>query len=70
MNENRVQASTFAIDVDWQVSRATMTVLSERSEAKVTYYGDGGSRFRVIFRQKSNPIGFAARLPGDLPGGK
>ena len=48
-------------------SRATVTVLTDTPTAKVTYRSDDGGRFRVIVRQKPNPIGFAARLPGDAP---
>ena len=33
--------------------------------ARVTYHGDEGKKFRVIVRQKPNPIGFRAKLPGD-----
>lgn len=48
------------------VQRATLTVHEEPREAKVTYPArDGGKPFRVIVRQKPNPIGFHARLPGD-----
>ncbi len=51
---------------DWeQRSRATVTVEEERRSAKVTYRGEDGKKFRVIVVQKANPIGFAARLPGD-----
>src|SRR5690606_27413965 len=42
------------------VSRATMVVSEEPRAAKVTYSGTGG-RFRVLVRQKANPIGFTAR---------
>lgn len=41
------------------------TTVDEERSAKVTYRGDDGSRFRVIVRQKPNPIGFHANLPGD-----
>lgn len=33
--------------------------------ARVTYRGEAGEKFRVVVRQKPNPIGFRARLPGD-----
>lgn len=59
--------STF-VDNDWvQQSRATVTVHTDTPEARVTYRGDNGAKFRTIFRQKPNPIGFHARLPGDAP---
>ena len=45
--------------------RATVTVHEETRTAKVTYRGEDGARFRVMIHQKPNPIGFAARLPGD-----
>ncbi len=45
--------------------RSTVTVHTDTPEAKVTYRGSDGAKFRVIVRQKPNPIGFAARLPGD-----
>lgn len=45
--------------------RATVTVHTDTPSAKVTYRGDAGEKFSVIVRQKPNPIGFAARLPGD-----
>ena len=41
------------------------TVSYEPREARVTYRGDNASKFRVIVRQKPNPIGFRAKLPGD-----
>lgn len=47
------------------VSRATITVHTDTPSAKVTYHGNDGKRFRVIVRQKPNPIGFHVRLPGD-----
>lgn len=48
------------------VARASLTVHVEAKEAKVTYPArDGGKPFRVLVRQKPNPIGFHVRLPGD-----
>lgn len=41
------------------------TFIEPEKTAKVTYRGDDGSKFRVIVRQKPNPIGFRATLPGD-----
>lgn len=59
--------STF-VDSDWITQpRATVTVHTDTPEARVTYRGDNGAKFRTIFRQKPNPIGFHARLPGDAP---
>lgn len=53
---------------DWNrhYSRASITVHTDTKEAKVTYPShSGGKPFRVIVRQKPNPVGFHARLPGD-----
>lgn len=45
----------------------TMDVEPRLSQMRVTYpHPEGGKPFRVIVRQKPNPIGFHARLPGDL----
>ena len=41
------------------------TVSDEPRETRVTYRGDDNTKFRVIVRQKPNPIGFHASLPGD-----
>lgn len=41
------------------------TVWEDTKTTRVTYPGDNGSKFRVIVRQKPNPIGFHASLPGD-----
>lgn len=49
------------------VPRASATVHTDTPEVQVTYRGSGGQKFRTIFRQKPNPIGFHARLPGDAP---
>lgn len=58
---------TYVHDGDWyHEDTASMTVHEEAREAKVTYPApDGGKPFRVIVRQKPNPIGFHATLPGD-----
>lgn len=45
--------------------RASVTVHEETRSARVTYSSGDGKKFRVMVRQKPNPIGFAARLPGD-----
>lgn len=42
-----------------------VSVIDETPKARVTFTGEDGKRFRVIVRQKPNPIGFRARLPGD-----
>jgi hypothetical protein len=44
---------------------STMTVHTDTPSVKVTYHSPCGKRFRVIVRQKPNPIGFHVRLPGD-----
>ena len=48
-----------------QQFRASVTVHTDTPEAKVTYRNERGDKFSVIVRQKPNPIGFGARLPGD-----
>ncbi|MGH8465096.1 MAG: hypothetical protein ACRER5_13175 [Pseudomonas sp.] len=57
--------STFVDGWGNQLSRATVTVHTDTPSAKVTYRNDNGAKFAVIVRQKPNPIGFRARLPGD-----
>lgn len=57
--------STYNDDYNDHAQRASVTVHTDTPEAKVTYRGEGDTKFRVIFRQKPNPIGFRARLPGD-----
>jgi hypothetical protein len=60
--------STYVDHWGYQQSLATRTVHTDTPSAKVTYKSDDGSKkFSVIVRQKPNPIGFAARLPGDPP---
>lgn len=54
------------VDDDFvQLPQATITVHEETRSARVTYPNRHGQEFRVIVRQKPNPIGFTARLPGD-----
>lgn len=60
--------STFVDGYGNQLSRATATVHTDTPEAKVTWRNERGDKFRAIVRQKPNPIGFHARLPGDKPG--
>lgn len=57
--------SNYALDIGWQLSRATTTVHTDTPSAKVTWRNAEGKRFRTIVRQKPNPIGFHVRLPGD-----
>lgn len=58
--------SSYVDDGEWlQHQRASVLVHEEPRAAKVTFRGDGASKFSVIVRQKPNPIGFAAKLPGD-----
>lgn len=53
-------------DVDyWVPMRETIIAHEEPRLAKVTYRGSKGEKFRVMVRQKPNPIGFHVRLPGD-----
>lgn len=46
-------------------SRDTIYAHQDTRSVKVTYRGEDGSKFRVVVHQKPNPIGFAARQPGD-----
>jgi hypothetical protein len=57
--------STYVTPWDEHVQRATTFVHTDTAQAKVTYQGDNGSKFRVLVTQKPNPIGFRAQLPGD-----
>jgi hypothetical protein len=41
------------------------TVWEDTKTTRVIWRGDNGKVFRAIVRQKPNPIGFHARLPGD-----
>jgi hypothetical protein len=59
--------STYIDDNGNTVGRSTVIVSDEPRSAHVTYRNDEGKRFRVVVYQKPNPIGFAARLPGDRP---
>jgi len=56
--------STYVDEFGNHASRASVTVVEDRPSAKITYRG-GGKKFAVVVRQKPNPIGFAAKLPGD-----
>jgi hypothetical protein len=57
--------SNVYVDEDGQVqSRATTTVHEDPRSAKVTYRNESGAKFSVIVRQRPNPIGFRATLPG------
>lgn len=47
------------------VALPNATVWEDTKTTRVTYHGDDGKQFRTIVRQKPNPIGFTARLPGD-----
>lgn len=57
--------TVYVNEYDEQHSRATTFVHTDTPQVKVTYHGDNGQKFRVLVTQKPNPIGFAARLPGD-----
>lgn len=46
------------------VALPSATVWEDTKTTLVTYRGDG-QKFSVIVRQKPNPIGFHAKLPGD-----
>lgn len=48
--------------------RKSASVMEAQREVRVTYpHPNGGKPFRTVYRQKPNPIGFHARLPGDKP---
>jgi len=47
------------------VALPTTWAIEDGRQAKVTYHDQSGSKFSVIVRQKPNPIGFHAKLPGD-----
>lgn len=47
------------------VSRATSEVTETRRSVRVTWSNSEGAKFRAMVRQKPNPVGFRARLPGD-----
>ncbi len=57
---------------DWgeTVAMPSATVWEDTKTTHVTYRGEDNARFRVIVRQKPNPIGFHASLPGDRRGRK
>jgi hypothetical protein len=53
---------------DWDAygpDHLAKTLIEPEKTARVTYRGENGSRFRVIVRQRPNPVGFRAVLPGD-----
>jgi hypothetical protein len=52
---------------DWgeTVALPSATVWEDTKSTRVTYRGNGAETFRVIVRQKPNPIGFHVILPGD-----
>ena len=52
-------------DLDETQPLPNATVWEDTKTTHVTYRGDNASKFRVIVRQKPNPIGFRATLPGD-----
>ena len=51
-------------DYDEYVPADTITVHEETREVLVRYPKPNGGTFTVRVRQKPNPIGFHARLPG------
>lgn len=50
----------------FQNSRASIEVHEDTRSAKVTYKNTDGRKFSVMVHQKPNPIGFHAKLPGDV----
>ena len=54
---------------DWDAyapDHLAKTVFENSAVTRLTYRSeDRTERFRVIVRQRPNPIGFTARLPGD-----
>jgi len=61
------QASTYVDAAGATLPRATVLVHEAPRTVRVTYRGADGARFRVLIHQRPNPIGFAVRLPGDIP---
>lgn len=57
--------STYNDDYNDHAPRASIFVHEETRSARVTYRSEDGREFRVMLRQKPNPIGFHAKLPGD-----
>ena len=57
--------STYSDDWNDHAPRASVLVHTDTPSAKVTYRGNDGAKFSVVVRQKPNPIGFHAQLPGD-----
>lgn len=53
------------IDDAYGPDHLAKTFIEPEKIVRVTYRGDDGDKFRVIVRQKPNPIGFRATLPGD-----
>lgn len=62
--------STYVDPWDNQVARATVMVSEEQRIARVTYRNECGKPFRVNVVQRSNPIGFHAKLPGNQKAGR
>jgi hypothetical protein len=54
------------VNYDEQLPKATIYAHEDQRVVKVTYRGEDGKKFAVRFVQRANPIGFMARLPGDL----
>lgn len=52
------------------VALPNATVVDEQRSAKVTFHSEGGKSFSVVVRQKPNPIGFTAKMPGSPKGAR
>jgi hypothetical protein len=52
---------------DWgeTVALPSATVWEDTKTTRIIWRNDSGEVFRAIARQKPNPIGFHANLPGD-----
>lgn len=59
------RAHMYVNDLDETQPLPNATVWEDTKTSRVTYRGEDGSKFRVVVRQKPNPIGFTAKLPGD-----
>ena len=57
--------SMYVNDYGEHVAMPNVGVIETDRQAKVTYHAEDGTKFSVIVRQKPNPIGFRANLPGD-----
>jgi hypothetical protein len=62
---NRPRSHMYVNDWGETVALPSATVWEDTKTTRITYRGESGETFRAIVRQKPNPIGFHAKLPGD-----